>query len=62
MPPGQLSSEPIDFAPWYFRCIASEMMKKQMRPSCVMVTDKLASYGAAKRESCPALSIANTGT
>jgi putative transposase len=29
-------------------------LKKQMRPPRVMITDKLASYGAAKREVMPA--------
>ena len=27
-----------------------KLLKKQMRPPRVMITDKLASYGAAKRE------------
>jgi putative transposase len=30
-----------------------KLLKKQMRPPCVMITDKLASYGAAKREIMP---------
>jgi putative transposase len=29
------------------------LLKTQMRPPCVMITDKLASYGAAKREIMP---------
>src|SRR4029077_13716439 len=31
------------------------LLKKQMRPPRVMITDKLASYGAAKREVMPAI-------
>src|SRR6516225_9050088 len=31
-----------------------KLLKKQMRPPRVMITDKLASYGAAKREGVPA--------
>jgi putative transposase len=31
-----------------------KLLKKQMRPPRVMITDKLASYGAAKREIMPA--------
>jgi putative transposase len=30
-----------------------KLLKKQMRPPCVMITDQLASYGAAKREIMP---------
>jgi transposase-like protein len=37
-----------------------KLLKKQMRPPRVLITDKLASYGAAKRTSCPALTIAST--
>jgi putative transposase len=37
-----------------------KLLKKQRRPPRVMITDKLASYGAARREACPALSIAST--
>src|SRR5437016_2210742 len=33
-------------AKWQLR----KLLKKQMRPPSVMITDKLASYGAAKRE------------
>jgi putative transposase len=29
------------------------LLKKQMRPPCVMITDKLASYSAAKRQVMP---------
>jgi putative transposase len=32
-----------------------KLLKKQMRPPRVMITDKLASYGAAKREIMPAI-------
>ena len=32
-----------------------KLLKKQMRPPRVMITDKLASYGAAKREIMPSL-------
>jgi putative transposase len=32
-----------------------KLLKKQMRPPRVMITDKLASYGAAKREITPAI-------
>jgi putative transposase len=32
-----------------------KLLKKQMRPPRVMITDKLASYGAAKREVMPAI-------
>jgi len=32
-----------------------KLMKKQMRPPRVMITDKLASYGAAKREVMPSI-------
>ena len=31
------------------------LLKKQMRPPRVMITDKLASYGAAKREVMPGI-------
>ena len=38
-----------------------KLLKKQMRPPRVMITDKLASYGAAKRETMPGIaSIAST--
>ena len=37
-----------------------KLLKKQMRPPRVMITDKLASYGAAKREVMPSMSIAST--
>src|SRR5436309_10190574 len=37
-----------------------KLLKKQMRAPRVMITDKLASYGAAKVRSCPALSIGST--
>jgi putative transposase len=30
-------------------------LKQQMRPPRVMITDKLASYGAAKRETMPGI-------
>jgi transposase-like protein len=30
-----------------------KLLKKQMRPPRVMITDKLASYGAAKRDVMP---------
>jgi putative transposase len=36
-----------------------KLLKRQMRPPRVMITDKLASYGAAKREIMPASSIAS---
>ena len=32
-----------------------ELLKRQMRPPRVMITDKLASYGAAKREIMPGI-------
>jgi putative transposase len=32
-----------------------KLLKKQMRPPCVMITDKLASYGAAKRKTMPGI-------
>ena len=32
-----------------------ELLKKQTRPPRVMITDKLASYGAAKREVMPGI-------
>jgi len=32
-----------------------KLLKKQMRPARVMITDKLASYGAAKREVMPGI-------
>jgi len=32
-----------------------KLLKKQMRSPCVMITDKLASYGAAKREVMPGI-------
>jgi putative transposase len=32
-----------------------KLLKKQMRPPRVMITDKLASYGAAKRETIPGI-------
>ena len=32
-----------------------KLLKKQMRPPRVMITDKLSSYGAAKREIMPAI-------
>jgi putative transposase len=32
-----------------------KLLKKQMRPPRVMITDKLASYGAAKRETMPGI-------
>src|SRR5919206_1596832 len=32
-----------------------KLLKKQMRPPRVMITDKLASYGAAKRELVPSV-------
>ena len=32
-----------------------KLLKKQMRPPRVMITDKLASYGAAKREIMPGI-------
>src|SRR6201985_3439056 len=32
-----------------------KLLKRQMRPPRVMITDKLASYGAAKREVMPAI-------
>ena len=32
-----------------------KLLKKQMRPPRVMITDKLASYGAAKREVMPGI-------
>src|SRR5947209_1304958 len=37
-----------------------KLLKKQMRPPRVLITDKLASYGAAKREVMPRSSIAST--
>jgi len=37
-----------------------KLLKKQMRPPRVMITDKLSSYGAAKREMMPGMSIAST--
>jgi putative transposase len=37
-----------------------KLLKQQCRPPRVMVTDKLASYGAARRRSCPASSTAST--
>jgi putative transposase len=37
-----------------------KLLKKQMRPPRVMITDKLASYGAARGRSCRGLSIAST--
>src|SRR6476469_1762449 len=37
-----------------------KLLKKQMRPPRVMITDKLASYGAQSGRSCPGLSIAST--
>jgi transposase-like protein len=30
-----------------------KLLKRQMRPPCVMITDKLASYGAAKKDIMP---------
>jgi putative transposase len=36
-----------------------KLLKRQMRPPRVMITDRLAGYGAAKREVMPALSIAS---
>jgi putative transposase len=33
--------------------LLGKLLKKQMRPPRVMITDKLASYGAAKREVMP---------
>jgi putative transposase len=33
--------------------LLSKLLKKQMRPPHVMITDKLASYGAAKRDVMP---------
>jgi putative transposase len=35
------------------RRLLRKLLKKQMRPPRVMITDKLASYGAAKREIMP---------
>jgi putative transposase len=32
-----------------------KLLKKQTLPPCVMITDKLASYGAAKRETMPGI-------
>ena len=37
-----------------------QLLKKQMRPPRVMITDKLASYGAAKKEVMPGVSTAGT--
>ena len=37
-----------------------KLLKKQMRPPRVMITDKLASYVQPNARSCPALSIAIT--
>src|SRR5437899_3362218 len=36
-------------------CSDPKLLKKQMRPPRVMITDKLASYGAAKREVMPGI-------
>jgi len=38
-----------------------KLLKKQMRLPRVMITDKLGSYGAAKRETCPASSTPAQG-
>jgi putative transposase len=37
------------------RRLLRKLLKKQMRPPRVMITDKLASYGAAKREIMPGI-------
>jgi hypothetical protein len=37
-----------------------KLLKKRMRPPRVMITKKLTSYGAGKRETSPVLSIAST--
>jgi len=37
------------------KCLLRKLLKKQCRPPRVMVTDKLASYGAAKREIMPGI-------
>jgi putative transposase len=37
-----------------------KLLKKQMRPPRVRITDKLASYGAAKRDVMPGVDIAST--
>jgi transposase-like protein len=37
-----------------------QLLKTQVRSPRVMITDKLASYGAAKREVMPASNIAST--
>jgi len=37
-----------------------KLLKKQMRPPRVMITDKLASYARQRGRSCPGLSIAST--
>ena len=34
-----------------------KLLKKQMRPPRVMISDKLASYGAAKREIMPGIAF-----
>jgi putative transposase len=36
-----------------------KLLKKQMRPPRVMITDKLASYGAAKRDVMPGVEDAS---
>jgi putative transposase len=36
------------------KAAAAQLMKKQMRPPRVMITDKLASYGGPSGRSCPA--------
>ncbi len=37
------------------KCLLRKLLKKQTRPPRVMITDKLASYGAAKREVMPSV-------
>src|SRR5919199_1129921 len=37
------------------RCLLRKLLKRQMRTPRVMITDKLASYGAAKREVMPSV-------
>lgn len=37
------------------RPLLRKLLKKQMRPPRVMITDKLTSYGGAKRETMPAI-------
>jgi putative transposase len=44
------------------RRLLRKLLKKQMRPPRVMITDKLASYGAAKREVMPSIEHRQQGT